>query len=135
MSIQKVIGLGEKVEGSANYLFGYYDRWCENVLGTSVAGDNTLQTSSVPSGYIYQFKFLCFAHNDTTARDTKVILYTATGEFVVFISRTSLQQDLWKTFSTEVYLKEGDYIKAFFHGMSSGKGLHLHVWGCKMKIS
>jgi len=116
-------------------LWGYSDRWYESVTHTkSGAGDYSLSTAVVPSGYVYVVDFITTVNSGTVCTHYHELY--AVGAGIVLQAYTSVGANVWTpTFPVGVALKADDRVGASFVTCADGNVLYLKVWGYKMKVA
>ena len=125
-------------DGSAwvksNLLWGYHDRWFENLGGTFVEDTIYIKASTaVPEGYVYVMQ-MCTVRNVTRAPTTMSISVgyddnwwyleydTTPAKLIPLISRTTM------------CLKEGDKARVAVAGCVADDVIEACVWGYKMMV-
>ena len=116
-------------------LLGYYDRLAgRTVKDNATAGENTVDSPSVPAGEVWVVQVITGIDSNTAV--TKIRLVLTTGSVSI-----ALKEDVppaanrWLPWTGEVVLKEGDKIQAVFYGCNAGDYLVLGWWGYKMRVS
>jgi len=116
-------------------VFGYSDRWAENVSDIASGASNAVaQTAVVPAGCIYVLQQAEAFHNAAAAVELSA---TPTVGALVCPLVHSLGADPWVHYSWtgSLVLKAGDRITATATAPGDGKIVYLNVWGYKMKIT
>ena len=118
-----------------NLLWGYYDRWAEDLSGDAGAtGEYSDSTVAVPSGYVYVAK-LIFLRNISHACSSPSFWFTC-GGVDYFVSYTAtLAQYIPVIWNGEVALKAGDQVGIYVGGCTEGDDVKTGVLGYKMKIA
>ena len=116
-------------------VWGYSDRYHEQVSELNAVVNDTLDTTPVPAGYIHVVTSLS-AFNATNAFSRlQVITLTGTSTGPHSIDQTNPTAGTAYNWSGSLVLKEDDYIRAHFDGNTANDDLYLRVWGYKMKIA
>ena len=134
MGIQQVLGFGGEVEGSVNYLFGYYDRYSEEIRETTTDGAITGSGSVVPAGEVWVVTSLAVRHNDPAARALGLFLHDGTSSRMISYQAGVAQ---WVTLDKQGWwvLKEGDSIRGTAYALAANKRVELYILGFKMKVA
>jgi len=118
-----------------NLLFGYYERWLENLGGTqSGNGNYSANTTPVPQGYVYVLQGVSIRNLSGSRGETRILLTDGSVPFIALVNMTPTQ------FVSDVVignfvLCEGDYVNIFVYGCSDGDVIQAAAWGYKMKIT
>jgi len=112
----------------------FYDTWVEQATGTKSggAGDMSVATTDVPSGYLYVLQLAHLWHTDGTAR--KVDFHVGNGYNVLLAQDLSLAGLDTLRWSGEVVLKEGDNVNATVYSIADGKSMTIRVRGYKVRL-
>lgn len=115
-------------------LWGYRDRYAERkYVADGVAGDNTLQTTAVPEGYVYVVQAVSVV--DVSNAPTAVQINACSASVFACLKSDGSPAANVPTFWTgEVCLKKDDYIRGFLTGVTLNDDLVLDVWGYKMAV-
>lgn len=118
----------------SNLLFGYNDRWSEQVSDTNVdAGFNKLESASVGSGYVY-VAVAAWAHDaDNAPSQLDFGLYDG-SIYHYFRLDDSPSAGVATVWSGMVVFKEGDLFRARFFDCTVGDDIYTGVLGYKMKL-
>lgn len=118
-----------------NLVFGYNNRWVEDLGGTqSGAGAYNKASIAVPAGYIYVAQFV-FARNTTGARGRATLFaYDAVDEYI-FNSVAAPATNEPVTWNGGLVLKAGDTIGVRQISCLNGDVIQAGVWGYMMKLS
>jgi len=116
-------------------LFGYTDRWAEN-LGTAAApgGTYTGAGTAVPAGYVYVLQALSIANNTGARGMSRVWIRSATYFCFLGCVATPAQYEPCY-FSGAIVLKEGDYAVVQQADAVAGDVIYAAAVGYKMKIN
>jgi len=129
-----VADLEETLMGNPNTIWGYKDRWYENVQDVkSGAGNFTLQTAVVPAGYIYRCDLITSVNVNTVLNHIHEVYAGGTG--VPFATYAGVGANIWQpTFPLGFVLKEGDRMGVSFVSCLDGDTLVMRVIGTKMAV-
>jgi len=129
-----VASLEEKLMGDENALFGYYDRYFEQVLKTvTIAGWNFLFTVAPPAGEIYVVNSAAAINVETNP--TSMQFGIDIGGLRFYTYRVALPgANTYVPWSATQILKEDDRGVVAVEGCDIGDHLLYHVWGYKMKV-
>lgn len=116
-------------------IFGYTDRWVENLGGTkSGAGLYSVDGTAVPSGYVYVVQALSLG-NMSGARGA-LFLKVISGATVIGLGYIATPVQYQAVISLGVIvLKEGDAVRVQQLACLDGDVLQGGVWGYKMAIA
>ena len=115
-------------------LWGYYDRWYENVEETTPVNGNEIFITPVDTNYVHVLQFYSMAQFDAVARTGSVRLMAGDVSCAMLYPTTSFESGVWYNGSPNVVLKEGDKVRFYVAGMAEGKAIKLLVWGYKMRL-
>jgi len=116
-------------------VFGYTDRWQEDLSETLVGDQNwSGNTVAVPAGYIYVAQFMHFQNNGG-ARGARYMAFRV-GAVIHHCAYTlappQYVPDIW---NGGIPMKEGDYIAMYQGSCLDGDAIKAGVWGYKMAIA
>jgi len=116
-------------------VWGYYDRWAENLGGTqSGAGTYTKLTTAVPSGYVYTMQFLTV--RDISSAPSVIMIELSDGTSVYTLKRNASPARYEPmNWIGEIALKEGDSVRVRLTGCGDGDTIEAVAWGHKMKVA
>lgn len=120
--------------GNENTIWGYYDRWYEDLSETVPSTGTWVRKSSpVPAGEVHVLEF-AYSINDT--RQCDYAQFAAEVDLVVnkFYYSTDVVQSLPNIYNGKVTLREGDRVRLQMPGCSTGDVMKACVWGYKMKV-
>lgn len=130
-----VADLEETLMGNPNTLWGYVDRWVEQVSEQeATAGTNILSFAEVPEGYVYTLDLLGAVDVNTAVS----IVFQVTDGVVGcdFVPSTPMAPGAWLwQFPIVLSLKAGDVVKVIFYGCTLGDDLYARLWGTMMSVS
>jgi len=129
-----VASLQEILMGNNNVIFGYSDRWHEN-LGNTAGADGTYQsaTGPVPNGYVYVLQHI-YITNETGARG-KATVYAQDDVSLVKLNVTIAPgQNEITDWTGSVTLRYGDRAGVTMESCLTGDVLNAHLWGYKMQV-
>jgi hypothetical protein len=129
-----VADLEEKLMGNPNTVWGYSERWFEQVhIPSAVAGWNFLETEAVPAGYVY--RSAAFAAMNQTTNPTAIQLGINVSGTRYYVERVPLPGvDIYVGWQGNGVYKPGDKALAAIGGCEIGDVLIFNVWGYKMKV-
>lgn len=119
----------------SNLLWGYHDRWSENVENTDTgAGNIDMLSDAVPAGYVYVLQAVwgISASRQPTAVDIRV---HDGSDYLTLAYETPAGANIPGLWSGEVPLKEGDKADIRIRGCQAGDAIYGGFWGYKMKIN
>lgn len=115
-------------------IFNYEGRWKDlNCLGGQ-SGNVEKFTAAVPPGYIYVLQQASLVYFGGSPRECGIELRTAENEFVDIAHNLSLVSASRLLYTGEVVLKEGDYVRFWWLGLSANSDVHWRAWGYKMRL-
>lgn len=129
-----VASLEEVLMGNNNAIFGYFDRWHEN-LGAIAGASGTYQsmTGPVPNGYVYVLQHI-YITNQTGSR----------GKATVHVQHDVSQVDLNVTVAPNQYeitdyigsitLRYGDRAGVIMESCIEDDVVDAHLWGYMMQV-
>jgi hypothetical protein len=116
-------------------LFGYTDRWAEQVTVVSTgAGTTTASTTAVSAGYVHVAENIVVYHSDPVARICNLFHNDGAANRYLGIA-PALAQNTGFHIPGRVILKAGDLLSATIAALAVGQGVVLAVNGFKMKIN
>lgn len=117
-----------------NLLFGYQDRWLEEVVDlNAVAPDTHVLTAQVPPGEIWILQ-AASAQNNMRGQQIRFQVYDGTT-VARFSVQTSSAAGVPVAWSGTITLKEDDRIRVSFMLCTAGDDLYVWLMGYKMKIA
>lgn len=127
-------GCHVKPEQFFNLIFGYYDRYLETVVDTSVNGTTTVSGSKVPTGEVWVVTHISIWHNDPLARVLRISLFSeGTAHRLVDVMQIAqgylLERQGWWV------LKAGDRLQGTAEDLAAGRTVRLCGNGFKMKVT
>ena len=115
-------------------LWGYYDRWQEDLSETKVgAGNYTKLSTAVPAGYVYILE-AAVARNATRAAGPASVQMLVAGTGIPLVWVASIVQFEPVLFSRRVTLKEGDQIRLVIAACQDLDEIEAFVHGYKMRL-
>jgi len=116
-------------------VWGYYDRWAENLGGTqSNAGTYTKLTTAVPPGYVYTLQFLTV--RDVSSAPSVITIELSDGASVYTLKRDASPARYEPVnWIGEIALKEGDSVRVRLTGCGDGDTIEAVAWGHTMKVA
>ncbi len=112
----------------------YHDRWAESVDETSTGTSLTdAYTAAVPAGYLYILQAAAVYHNDPTARNLRIALFTSDSA-TELLWEDSVAQYVRASQAGEFVLREGDQVLFRAMDLASGKIVYGRVWGYKVRL-
>ncbi len=117
-----------------NAVWGYYDRWLEQVVNaSSAAGTVFLETAAVPAGYVYVAH--CVSAIDQVTNPTDIHIGINIGGARYYFNRTPTPGiNIRAFFIGEQVFKAGDKACATFAGCALHDVLVAEWWGYKMRV-
>ena len=118
----------------SNLLWGYNDRWIENLGGTqSNAGMYSATTTEVSEGYVYILQLLSIRNISSAGGTTLLRVLPETGSYVFLWapSRLKFEPLLW---TGELCLKAGDTVRVTMGSCGDGDTIEAVAWGYKLKV-
>ena len=134
-AIQAIVADLESVlMGNPNTIWGYNDRWFEEIhYWFSAGGNYSVKTTVVPAGYVYRCQFIGSLNADSLCAQFHVV--NADTVPVMIDGWPAVPLNEWQnTFPLDITLKEGDSIACDFYGCTAGDDLFLRVWGDMMVV-
>jgi len=116
---------GERLEGFS----GIVEEGLSNL--NLAAGTNSLDGTPVPAGEIWKILNAAVIYYGT-APSALLILAEGLALGLPLLHEVGPSASLWYIWSGEVYLQEGDYMRAFVFGATAGDDLHFRYAGIKM---
>lgn len=129
-----VADLENTLMGNNNVIFGYFDRWHEN-LGAVVSADGTYQsaTGAVPTGYVYVLQHI-YITNQTGSRG-KATVYAQDDVSLVKLNVTVTPVRYGLTdWTGSVTLRSGDRAGVTMESCLENDVIDAHLWGYKMQV-
>jgi hypothetical protein len=118
-----------------NLLFGYYDRYVENLGNTNApSGTYTKNGTSVPSGQIWVVNCIGFV-NATGARGQVALVVVAGGVTCYLKTNPTPTTGVPDIVTGNFVLKSGDYVLVQQYSVVSGDYLIAYALGYKMKVA
>lgn len=129
-----VADLEEILMSNPNTVFGYSDRWSEDLSETK-AGDGTYQgtTIVVPVGYVYVVNFMYY-RNNTGARGNVSMRFHDGTTYYYAAFNTSPEQLVPTKWEGAVKLAAGDSVLITQNSCVHNDVIQAGVWGYKMKV-
>ncbi len=129
-----VADLERKLMGNDNTIFGYNDRYAQLIAsGSHASGAQTLQSTPVPAGYVYNIQSI-YTLQVTTGGSHQHVVATD-GTISAFLGNWSgITAGIPYITDAKVVLKEGDYIRASFGNTVTDEYIALGIWGYKMQV-
>lgn len=120
----------------SNLLWGYNDLFAEVVYDTNAsAGTNTLETTAVPSGYVYILTSCMVVNINSVCTRIRKLAWRSGTEYCDFDTSSSPAAGIHQPIACWIPLKEGDTVRGVFYGCVLNDDIYLAVWGYKMKIN
>lgn len=118
-----------------NLLFGYHDRYLEEVHIEANTTSHTLQGSVVPEGEVWVVTAMCALNRDS-ASTLYYELTVFSNKFEHYINIINTPAKLTPvTFYGAIPMKAGDRVRAILHGVTVGDVLRFGIFGYKMKVA
>lgn len=128
-------GCHVKPEQFFNLIFGYNDRWTEDLSGIqSGAGTWEVHTTAVPAGYIYLLQFF-YIKNTSGARGTATLRVNDGTDDFWMVQEDSPGRYEVVSFIGNLVLKEGDIAYMKQVSCADGDEISCGAWGYKMKLT
>jgi hypothetical protein len=119
---------------NAKLIWGYSDRYIEQITVNSGAGGTTVATTTlVPEGEVWQITGFAAMQEDSTARIADVS--HCNGGTLVIHAWASISTNLWYSENLWPVLKEDDYLRLRVYSMNADKRIKFTVYGYKMDIT
>jgi hypothetical protein len=113
----------------------YHDRIAERVSDlTADAGTNNLDSTAVPAGSVYVIQSVAAVDVDN-APTLIQILSQGTAVYGFLNEDVSPAADRALIWTGAITLKEGDYIRGHFEGVTANDDIVLDVWGFEFKVA
>ena len=115
-------------------LFGYTDRWFEQVvIADAAAGNNFLDAAPVPSGYVYVSSVI--AGVDATSNLAEILFGIKIGETYYYMKRVPTPGvAIYAEWSGAGIFKAGDIPMVVMTGVTAHDVLVANFWGYKMAV-
>lgn len=124
-----------KPEQIFNFIFGYNDRYSEDVNATSTGAAGTYAYgTAVPADEVWVVESISFYHNDGAARRGVIGVYDGT-RYAWFVDQASLAALTYLPWTGRVTLKAGDKVALYVAALANGKHIVGVAWGYKMKLT
>ena len=105
----------------------------EDDLSAADGAVDTLETEIFEPGYIYRITNISALDNTTQVANILSVGYVSGGLYKI-LSASKPAQFATEDWQGEIYLKEGDRIRAVFNTTTSGDDIYLLVNGVKIPI-
>jgi len=116
-------------------LWGYYDRWAEDLGGTkSGAGTYQAQTTVVPAGYVYVLQCVSLVNDGGSRGRTRFFLMGGVN-YVCLAAAVTPAQFVPLVWNGGVPLKEGDSVLVQMVSCLDADVLYGGAWGYKMRVN
>lgn len=102
-------------------------------LSAANAAVDMLETEIFEPGFIYKITNISAVDITTTVSVSLSVGYVSGGVYRI-LSSSNPAAGVTEDWQGEIYLKEGDYIKAVFNATTSGDAIYLCVNGIKIPI-
>jgi len=129
---------GYGYDGSAwkkqGMIWAYKDTYNEYVSDLStVAGTVTLQGTAVPAGEVWVITGLTAVGYSASMNQLAVGFISAVGTFFADNVLNPINGQLYPV-KVDFRLNVGDYVFVNFYNLTATDGIHLYMWGYKMKV-
>lgn len=129
-----VADLEETLMGNPNVIWGYKDRWTQDLSETkSGDGDFLKWVPQVPAGYVYVVQF-AYMRNDTGQRGAAEIEAYNGMHYWTLERDDSLAANELLSWVGNLVLKESDQLNFFMGSCLNGDVMHAGVWGYTMEV-
>lgn len=120
--------------GNENTIWGYNDRWFEN-LGETVSSPGIWYKSStaVPAGEIHVLEFCWLVNNTTAGGKVRFSTVVDSVENRFYYNQTVFQT-VPDIYNGKVTLREGDVVRMAMMQVNIDDQIEACVWGYKMKV-
>jgi len=115
-------------------LWGYSDRWFENLDYTADATYILRKSAAVPAGYVYVLEAaaLLLLQRATTSASIEVLPAGAPGCPVQ--NAAALAANTWLFWVGRATLKAGDQVQLYLNNCQAGDTFSGRIWGYKMAV-
>ena len=133
--IQAIVAdLEETLMGNPNTIWGYKDRWLEQIATVSTGAGTTVASSDpVPEGYVYVLEHFSCSHNGGVARSVTLHMDVG-GSNPILYEAPSLPSGDWVIQTTNLTMKEGDKVTWTVYALADTYTARLRMWGHMMVV-
>ena len=115
-------------------LWGYYDRWYEDLSFTITAEITNKNSTPVPSGYVYVAQVIQVRDKTRDGTTHQITLLTSDADEAIIAFATGVDKYVPTVWNGGIPLKKGDYVNV---GIAAGlvdDVIQAAVWGYKMRL-
>lgn len=131
---QRVADLEEKLMGNNNVIWGYTDRYYENIADESMpAGIQDKLGAVVPEGEVWEVTGMSVIHSSTSITRIRVGSYNGANYINVGEKLAPAASTVYP-FMMDLILKEGDRLFWRFYDLTLNDDVYCTAWGSKMEV-
>lgn len=128
-------GCHVKPEQFFNLIFGYYDRYAQDVSWILTAASGSKFSTPVPAGEVWVINTASMRNMTGAATDFNIRLYLGASMGPTIAQASGVAQYVPMYWNGQIVLKEGDKVYFGVDSGAIGESIWAHVWGYKMKLS
>jgi len=129
-----VADLEEVLMGNPNTLWGYKDRYYENLDYLALTTYILKRSVAVPANQVYMLQAACLKLQDRATTSAVMQTIVSSSSACVLAEAATLAANTWLFWVGNVVLKEGDQIQLYVNGCQADDIFQGRVWGYKMDV-
>lgn len=118
----------------SNLLWGYRDRWFENLGGDASGDEYSVYTTAVGEGYVHVLQALSVRNLDRATTDSLLQVHAGVSGAVNLVYEANTAQGAIVLFTGTIAMKEGDLARVVMKSCQANDTMRAGAWGYKMKI-
>lgn len=115
-------------------VWGYYDRWYEDLSFTVTAEITSKNSTPVPDGYVYVAQVVQIRNTTRAATTHQITLLTAAADEAIIAFVTGVDRWFPTVWNGAAPLKKDDYINVGMGEGEVGDSVQAAIWGYKMRL-
>ena len=115
-------------------LWGYYDRWYEDLSFTMTAAADSKNSTPVPEGYVYVAQAIQVRNMTRDGTTHQITLLTGTADQAIIAFATLMAKEVPTVWNGGVPLKKDDYVNVGVALGAVDDVVQAAVWGYKMRL-